>query len=546
MKKHAFFVVSGLLLAQSVFAAVTVTAGPTPLVTSPITAKALSGPIVLFSATLTQSAGETLSSVAVDIANAGTSAAVGSDLASVSVYKDDGDGSFDSGDALAGSQTSVNIGSSTIVTTGANNVIGATDTKFFVTLATSSAWSDAAPADSITVTLPASGIVTSASSPTVTPAATGTITADTTAPVISIGSYTTTPVNTDIVVTATTNEGTLNYSTHTFTVNGSFDFIATDSAGNVATKTVTISNIDKTAPALTSAKAQNTGGTGNKEAGDSIVLTFSETTNKPVISAANIATIITLNNSHSFIDGAGALGTAVWSSDGKKLTITLTAGTSLPTVALGDTVTIAGSTITDVAGNAAAGSQTISGSFAGKVSDDDEDEDEHEGKKECSNKLINGRLYQIGSGETIYLAADCALKVFKGKAVGKAEGKKFKNIIVLSEMPLPGTKVKSEKGEDSAKKKKAAIQPVSQKSIIRDLKVEKKAIGVFIRLFRRLPKSSGDWLTTNFLAYGGVVTGRDLAKEKQALKTYILTFHELPKTSEDWQVVHALAYGGGT
>jgi beta-N-acetylglucosaminidase len=49
----------------------------------------------------------------------------------------------------------------------------------------------------------------------------------------------------DIIVSATTNEGTLNENQHTFTRNGSFEFIATDVAGNVTTQTVTVSNIVK-------------------------------------------------------------------------------------------------------------------------------------------------------------------------------------------------------------------------------------------------------------------------------------------------------------
>jgi len=75
---------------------------------------------------------------------------------------------------------------------------------------------------------------------------------DWTAPVITIDSYITASTNKDITVTASTNEGTLNTTSHTFTANGSFDFIATDSAGNVTTKTVTISNIDKDAPSVPS------------------------------------------------------------------------------------------------------------------------------------------------------------------------------------------------------------------------------------------------------------------------------------------------------
>jgi hypothetical protein len=74
---------------------------------------------------------------------------------------------------------------------------------------------------------------------------------DKTAPIITVGSYSTLPTNQDVTVAASTNEGTLNKTSHTFTENGSFSFIATDLAGNVSEKTVTISHIDKTAPVIT-------------------------------------------------------------------------------------------------------------------------------------------------------------------------------------------------------------------------------------------------------------------------------------------------------
>jgi hypothetical protein len=73
---------------------------------------------------------------------------------------------------------------------------------------------------------------------------------DKTPPVITVGSYSTLPTNQDVTVTASTNEGTLNQTSHTFTENGSFTFIATDLAGNVSEKTVTISHIDKIAPVI--------------------------------------------------------------------------------------------------------------------------------------------------------------------------------------------------------------------------------------------------------------------------------------------------------
>ncbi len=74
---------------------------------------------------------------------------------------------------------------------------------------------------------------------------------DATPPIITIDSYNQDPTNQDIIVYASTNEGTLNHTSHTFTENGSFDFEATDEAGNKTTKTVTITNIDKTAPVIT-------------------------------------------------------------------------------------------------------------------------------------------------------------------------------------------------------------------------------------------------------------------------------------------------------
>lgn len=75
-------------------------------------------------------------------------------------------------------------------------------------------------------------------------------TIDKTVPTITIGGYNTLPTNQDITVTASAGVDTLNFTTHTFSQNGSFDFIATDSAGNSTTQTVTITNIDKTAPVI--------------------------------------------------------------------------------------------------------------------------------------------------------------------------------------------------------------------------------------------------------------------------------------------------------
>lgn len=68
-------------------------------------------------------------------------------------------------------------------------------------------------------------------------------------PTITVNPYIMTPTNQDITVTASTDVGTLNTTSHTFTANGSFDFIATNGAA-MATQTVTISNIDKNPPSV--------------------------------------------------------------------------------------------------------------------------------------------------------------------------------------------------------------------------------------------------------------------------------------------------------
>ncbi|MCP8967666.1 beta strand repeat-containing protein [Ectobacillus ponti] len=75
-----------------------------------------------------------------------------------------------------------------------------------------------------------------------------TVKAVTAPPVITIDPYNTKPTNQSVTVHANTNKGTLNAASHTFTDNGSFDFVAADAAGNTTRQTVTVSNIDKTAP----------------------------------------------------------------------------------------------------------------------------------------------------------------------------------------------------------------------------------------------------------------------------------------------------------
>ena len=305
--KILYIIMAGSFLAPVFFipgapsiAAVGVT-GHTSLVASQTVLPASSGELVLFQMNLSQDSGETLSSVSIIVNHNGTTTVAASHLASLAVYKDNGDGLFNPvTDLLAGSTTTISIDATTTIPIVANNTLDGG--KFFVSLKTSALWTDAALGDSITVTFPASGITTSANSPLVAPLTTAAINADT------------------------------------------------------------------TGPSLLSAVAQNTGGTAAKEAGDSVLLTFSEATNKPLINASNIASVFGLNNSHSFLDGAGQIQSAAWNVSGTALTITLSAGTSLPTVAVGDTTfIILPSVITDLVGNKASGSSLISGTFGGSI-----------------------------------------------------------------------------------------------------------------------------------------------------------------------------------
>ena len=280
-------------------AAVNVTTQTTSLITNPITLPANSQQTALFTFSLNATAGETLSNVMVQIdkANASTTVTSG-DLASLSVYRDDGSGVFDpSVDTLVGSQATVNIGTPTIVNSSTTTLASG---KFYVSLATSGTWSDASPADSITATMFTNAILTSLNSPTTV-------------------QVTTSAISADVV-----------------------------------------------APQIVSAVAQNTGGTSAKEAGDSIVITFSEPTNMLAIGSSTLSSQFTLNNGHSFLDSLNNLGSASFNATGNVLTIVLSQAPSstLPTVMPGDVLTVATTTgITDLAGNKALGQVVISGDF---------------------------------------------------------------------------------------------------------------------------------------------------------------------------------------
>lgn len=111
---------------------------------------------------------------------------------------------------------------------------------------------------------------------------------------------------------------------------------------------------NKTAKALTYATVTFTT-TGNNDgaiaAGETLVLTFSKAMNHITIDETNINSILVPSGGKTHLDGDGSIGSAVWSVDNTVLTITYSAGTSIPTLEAGDTITVS-SAIKDSMGNA--------------------------------------------------------------------------------------------------------------------------------------------------------------------------------------------------
>lgn len=189
--------------------------------------------------------------------------------------------------------------------------------------------------------------------------------------------------------------------------------------------TTAVITADTTGPLLVSATAQNTGGTGVKEAGDSVKLVFSEPTNKPAVSASNINTFFSVNNGHSFLDSSNTLGGAVWNGEGTQLTINLSgaSSTTVASIMPGDVVTVAPSAgFTDLFGNQASGTQSVVGSFGSGVVVSP--------PGNCN--LQNGVVVQVTGSSTVYMVVNCVLRPFTTPAVFHAKGKKFSDIKKIS------------------------------------------------------------------------------------------------------------------
>lgn len=96
---------------------------------------------------------------------------------------------------------------------------------------------------------------------------------------------------------------------------------------------------------------------------DEVFVFFDEPTNVPQITAAGIDQVLGLSGGHSWTDGTGGIGGAIWNPEGDLLRIQLTTSVSPPTVSVGDTVTLDGTTISDRWGNASSAQVILAGSF---------------------------------------------------------------------------------------------------------------------------------------------------------------------------------------
>ncbi len=147
-------------------------------------------------------------------------------------------------------------------------------------------------------------------------------------------------------------------------LNLSFSIITSDMNTDNDTISKTLYIKDLTPPVIDSAVAFD--GTNHQlgiDNDDYVILYFSEPTNKPNVDNSNINSVLSLSGGHTWLDGAGNTGTCVWNTDGDQLQINFTTNTSLPTIAIGDTITPDGATITDLNNNPCSSPVILGGSF---------------------------------------------------------------------------------------------------------------------------------------------------------------------------------------
>ena len=143
------------------------------------------------------------------------------------------------------------------------------------------------------------------------------------------------------------------------------DVTITDISGNPCSSPIVLKgNFDMEPPVIDSAIAYDgTNAVNGIDNDDYVVLYFSEPTNRPTIDNSNINSVLSLSGGHSWLDGFGTVGSCIWNPDGTQLLINLTTNTSLPTIAVGDTIKPDSVTITDLVGNLCSSPVILGGSF---------------------------------------------------------------------------------------------------------------------------------------------------------------------------------------
>ncbi len=138
----------------------------------------------------------------------------------------------------------------------------------------------------------------------------------------------------------------------------------TDINGNPLGGSSNIVCSDKAPPALLSATASD----GvvlvpGVDSDDTVIICFSEGTNRPTIDEVNIDKVFVLNDGHTWEDATGN-----WNANGDELTIAFGLQANSATVCVGDTISVSGNdtAITDgVLGNICIDTGTVSGTFEG-------------------------------------------------------------------------------------------------------------------------------------------------------------------------------------
>jgi len=140
-------------------------------------------------------------------------------------------------------------------------------------------------------------------------------------------------------------------------------------ANDTLRRTVTI--LEAVPPVIDSAIANDGSvpGTGIDE-DDRVILYFSEPTNKPAITSANIDKVLSLSGGHSWRDGFGEIDTVIWNEAGDVMIVELSTQISPPSISVGDTIIPDSSTIQDLNGNPLVQGCVIKGSFDPQVVSD--------------------------------------------------------------------------------------------------------------------------------------------------------------------------------